>query len=182
MRSRIIVAAATAVLFLVSVANAQKAMVDVDSSLDFTQLKSYGWSEGRIAPRESTSRFIVQAIESELNSRGLVRNDTDPDIRIAVMAAAEMDLQGVGPTWNNERYRSWGGYGNPAALMNVAKGTLLIDLVLASNKFSIWRGVVNDVFVAPPSDNPAKDAQRMESLVNKTVAKMFKKYPGKPGK
>jgi hypothetical protein len=165
-----------------SVAQAQKMIVDVDKKFDFATFKSFGWAPGQIAPKETTSKFIVDAIEKELRSRGLVRNDADPDIRIAVMAAADIDLQGVGPTWNNEVYRSWGGYGNAGALMNVTKGTLLIDLVETESKYSVWRGVAKDVFVAPPSNDPVKDANHMQSLVNKTVTKLFKKYPVKQNK
>lgn len=179
------VRAVLAIIVLVvvaSFAHAQKIVVDVDKSFDFATFKTFGWAEGQIAPKPTTSQSLVNAIEYELTSRGLVRNDTAPDIRIAVMAAAGMDLQGVGPSWNNERYKSWGGYGNPNALMNVIKGTLLIDLLETKNKYSVWRGVVKDVFVEPPTDNPAKDAKKMETLVNKTVSKMFKKYPVKPRK
>ena len=183
MRSRILFAAP--LLFLaVPFVHAQKMVVDVDKTVDFTAFKSYGWDVGQIAPRASTSRLIVNAIEKELNSRGLVRNNETPDLKIAVMAAAGMDLQGVGPSWNNERYKSWGGgaYGNPAALMNVAKGTLLVDLIDTRNKNSIWRGVVRDVFVAPPTGDPAKDEADMAKVVNKNVEKMFKKYPVKLNK
>ncbi len=175
--------AALVTLFIVaSLAHGQKIVVDVDKSFDFATFKTFGWAEGQLAPKPTTSQALINAIERELTSRGLVRDDAAPDIRIAVMAAAGMDLQGVGPSWNNERYKSWGGYGNPNALMNVIKGTLLIDILETKNKYSVWRGVVKDVFVEPPTNNPAKDAQRMEPLVNKTVSKMFKKYPVKPRK
>jgi hypothetical protein len=181
MRSRIITAIATLFIFA-SFAQAQKVVVDVDKAFDFTKFKSFGWDKGLIAPKPTTSQAIVSAIESELTSRGLVRDDANPDIRIAVMAAAGMDLQGIGPTWNNANYKSWGGYSNPGALMNVTKGTLLIDLLETKNKYCVWRGVVKNVFVQPPSGDPAKDAREMEKLVNKTVEKMFKKYPVKPRK
>jgi hypothetical protein len=176
MRVNIILTAAT-LFVLTSAIHAQKIVIDVDKASDFTKFKSFSWAEGQIATNPSTGQLIVVAVERELNSRGLVRNDTSPDIRIAAMAAADMDLQGVGPSWNNERYKSWGGYNNQSALINVAKGMLMIDLIETKNKFSIWRGVVKNVFVAQPTGNPEKDVSQMQSLVNKTVGKMFKKYP-----
>ena len=181
MRLRIFIATAALVL-CASIAQAQKLVIDADKTANFTAFKTYGWAGGQIAPNPGTGQMLVNAIERELNSRGMMKNDADPDIRIAVMAAAGMDLQGVGPSWNRELYKSWGGYGNPAALMTVNTGTLLIDLVETKNKFSIWRGVAKDIFISPPTGNPTKDAQTMEKLVNKTVTKMFKKYPVKPGK
>lgn len=181
MKSRIFFAIMT-LIFVAFTAHAQKIVVDVDKTYDFKSFKTFGWAEGQIAPKATTSKLLTDAIESELRYRGLTRDDTAPDIRISVMAAADLDLQGVGPSWNNERYRSWGGYGNPAALMTVTKGTLLIDLVEAKNKTSIWRAVAKDVFVAQPTGNLEKDAKQMKSLVDKTVGKMFRKYPIKPGK
>ena len=182
MRTKILIA--VVVLSVASVVHAQKMVVDVDKTVDFNAFKTYAWDVGQVAPRASTGKMIITAIENELNSRGLVRNDEAPDMKIAVMAAAGMDLQGVGPSWNNERYKSWGGgaYGNPAALMNVARGTLLVDLIDTRNKHSVWRGVARDVFVAPSSGNPAKDEAEMTKVVNKTVGKMFKKYPVKLSK
>ncbi len=179
MRFRIILT--IAVLFVVtSAANAQKMVVDVDKAVDFSTFRSFSWSAGQIAPKATTSQIIIDAVENELKSRGLVRNDAAPDILISVMAAAEMDLQGVGPTWNNEVYRSWGGYGNPAALMDVTKGTLLIDLVETKKNFGVFRAVVKDVFVSAPTGNPERDTKTMRSLVGKTVKKIFKKYPVAP--
>ena len=165
-----------------SFASAQKMIVDVDSSVDFRSFKTFGFSKGQIAPKPSTSKLLETAIVRELISRGLVRKDDDPDVTITVLAAAGMDLQGVGPTWNNEHYKSWGGYGNPAALMTVTTGNLLIDIFTTKANNGVFRGVAREIFVATPSGNSAKDEQQMEKTVNKTVGKMFKKYPVKPGK
>lgn len=171
-----------AILIFGSVAYAQKVTVDVDKTVDFTAFKSFAWTTGQVAPKPSTSQLIINAIEKELTSRGLVKNDASPDIRIAVMAAADMDLQGIGPTWNNETYKFWGGHGNPAALMTVTKGTLLIDLVETKKDMSVWRGVAKDIFVATATGDVQKDVKQMEDTVNKTVKNMFKKYPVKSGK
>lgn len=171
-----IILVATLFVF-VSAGEAQKTVVDVDKSFDFTQFKTFGWSDGQVAPKATTGEMLITAVERELLSRGLVRNDTAPDIRIAVLAAADMALQGVGPTWNNERYRFEGGHGNPAALMTLTKGTLLIDIVETKNKISIWRAIVKDVFVKPLTGNAEKDLKQMQGLVNKIVPDIFKKYP-----
>lgn len=178
MKFRLIFAVVT--LFIAASSGlAQDLVVDVDKTFDFTKFKSFAWADGQIAPKPTTSAMIVKAIEGELRSRGLTKNDADPDIRIAVMAAADFDLQGIGPSWNNEVYRSWGGYGNPAAMITVTKGTLIIDLVETTKKISVWRGVAKNIFVTPPSGNAEKDAKQMEKLVNKSVGKMFNKYPVK---
>jgi len=178
MKTRIVIACFVTLIFA-SVGYAQKLYIDADSSYDFHTFKTYAWSSGQIAPNPVTGQLLVAAVERELNARGLVKNEATPDIQIAIMAAPDMDLQGVGPTWNHQRYKSWGGYSNPAALVTLSKGAMMIDLLETKNKFSVWRGVAKDIFVQPPTGNVAKDRRNMEELVDKTIKKMFKKYPVK---
>ena len=93
------------------------------------------------------------------------------------MAATDKDLQGIGPTWNNVNYATWGGYRNPAALMTVTTGTLLIDLIETKNNTSVWRGVAKETLNEGPTANASADAKGVEKLIKKAVSKMFKKYP-----
>ena len=181
MKSRTIFTLA-ALLIFGSGAFGQKVIVDVDKAVNFASFKSFAWAPGNVAPKPTTNESIIMAVENELTSRGLVKNEANPDFRIVVLAAADMDLRGIGPTWNNEAYRSWGGYGNPAAMVTVTKGTLLIDLVEVTKDMSVWRGVAKDIFIIPPTGNAEKDAKQLKEVVNKTVKNLFKKYPVKPGK
>ena len=158
-------------------AAAQKITVDQDSTVNFATFKTFGWSTGQVARNPIAAQMIIFGIENELISRGLTRSNINPDLEIMVMAAVGIDLQGVGPSWNNAQYKSWGGYGNPAALMNVASGTLLIDLVETVNKKSIWRGVAKDTLKNGLTGNASEDARKAEKQINNTIKKMFKKYP-----
>ena len=172
---------AAAVLFLVtSTAFAQKVKVDVDSTVNFSNFKTFGWDKGPVARNPIISDLIVKAVESELTARGFTKSD-NPDIKVAVMAAAGMDLQAVGPTWNNVNYAVWGGYRNPAALMNVQTGTLLIDLLDTKNNSSVFRGVARETLNRSVSADQVADAKSVEKLIQKAVTKMFKKYPGTKG-
>jgi hypothetical protein len=155
----------------------QKIQVDVDKTVNFANFKTYGWADGTVARNPYVSKLIVEAVESELKARGLTRNDDNPDFRVTIMAATDVDLQGVGPTWNNVNYATWGGYSNPAAMVTVTTGTLLIDLVETKNKYSVWRGVAKDTLNGGRTANAAADAKGVEKLIKKAVSKMFKKYP-----
>src|SRR6185295_15691281 len=97
----------------ITLAVGQKVTVDVDRTVDFHAFKTYGWSGGQVAKNPIVGQFITSAIERELMARGLRHEANNPDLSIAVMAATGIDLQGVGPSWNNAQYKSWGGYGNP---------------------------------------------------------------------
>jgi hypothetical protein len=169
---------ATAILLLsVSTVLGQKVTVDVDSTVNFSTFKTFGWDKGKVANNPIIGQLIVAAVESELTARGLTKSIDNPDIKIAVLAAAGMDLQAVGPTWNNVNYAIWGGYRNPAALMNVTTGTLLIDLVDTKNSTNVFRGVAKETLTRSVSADQAADARSVEKLVKKAVSKMFKKYP-----
>ena len=172
---RFFAVAAIVLAALISV-QAQKVKVDVDATANFASIKTYGWSEGQMARNPLIADMIKTSIEKELSARGLTFSAT-PDINVCVIAAVGMDIQGVGPTWNNERYRYWGGYGNPAALMNVQSGTLLIDLIETKRNMSIWRGVAKSTLNSNASGDITKDAKTVEGTVKKSVTKMFEKYP-----
>jgi len=175
MKPSIILAAA--VLFLsTSAVFGQNVKVDVDTTVNFSTLKTFGWAEGMVARNPIISQTIVTAVESELTARGLTRSADNPDIKVAVVAAAGVDIQTVGPTWN-VNYAVWGGYTNPAALMNITTGTLMIDLVDAKSDRSVFRGVAKETLNRSASADPAADARSVEKLIKKAVTKMFKKYP-----
>ena len=161
MKSKTILTLA-ALLIFGSVAFGQKVIVDVDKAVNFAGFKSFAWAPGNVAPKPTTNESIITAIENELTTRGLVKDEANPDFRIVVLAAADIDLRGIGPTWNNEAYRSWGGYGNPAALVTVTKGTLLIDLVEVTKDMSVWRRRRQRHFHHPPNRQRRKRCQTNE--------------------
>jgi hypothetical protein len=156
--------------------SAQKVTVDVDKTVNFSSFKTFGWTPAPVARNPMIAQLIVNAVDNALTARGLTKTADNPDIKVAVVAAAGIDIQAVGPTWNNANYAMWGGYTNPAALMNVTTGTLLIDL---ENKdgYSIFRGVAKETLNRSVSADVAADAKSVEKLIKKAVAKMFSKYP-----
>jgi hypothetical protein len=157
----------------------QKVQVDVDQSANFAVFKTFGWDSGTVARNPIIAQMIISAIESELTRRGLTRNDGSPDIKVAVMAAVGIDMQGVGPTWNNDKYKTWGGYRNPAALMNIPSGNMLVDLLRTSDNVSVFRGVSKSTLPRSPSADAAADAKSVEKHVQKAVKKIFDKYPNR---
>jgi hypothetical protein len=178
MKSSIILAAAF--LFLSTPAVfAQKVKVDVDAATNFSSFKTFGWDKGAVARNAIIGQLIITAVENELTARGLTKTADNPDLKVAVVAAAGMDIQAVGPTWNNAGYAIWGGYTNPAALMTVTTGTLLLDLIDTKRDMSVFRGVAKQTLNRSVSADAAADAKSVEKTVKKAVSKMFEKYPAK---
>src|SRR4030095_9968804 len=104
-----IILAAAVLLLITSAVFGQKVKVDVDTTVNFSTFKTFGWASGRGARNPIVSQTIIAAVESELTARGLTRSDDNPDIQVAVVAAAGMDIQAVGATWHNKNYFRWGG-------------------------------------------------------------------------
>jgi hypothetical protein len=169
-------------LFGAAIALGQDVKVNIDATANFSSYKTFTWDKGRIAQNPIISQLIVTNIESELIKRGLTRDDNKPDLKVAVAAAVGADIQAVGPTWNNAKYQVWGGYTNPAALMNVMTGTLLLDLIDTKTDMSVLRGVAKHTLNRSTSANDAADAKSVEKPIKKAVSKMFEKYPIKSGK
>ena len=177
MRRIILIAAVLS--FCVASAAAQEVKVDVDATANFASYKTFGWDKsGTVARNPLIAALIVTAVESELTKRGLTKVDDNPDVKVAVTAAAGIDIQAVGPTWNNAKYQVWGGYTNPAAMHNVTTGTLLLDLVDSKSDMSVFRGVARQTLNRSSSADPAADARSVEKPIKKAVSKMFAKYPG----
>ena len=176
MRRIILVAAVLS--FCAATSFAQSVKVDVDTTADFSSFKTFAWDKGMVARNPIISSLIVTTVESELTKRGLTRVDANPDLKVAVAAAVGADIQAVGPTWNNAKYQVWGGYTNPAALMNIVTGTLLVDLIDAKKDMSVLRGVAKQTLNRSTSGDDAADAKSVEKTIKKAVSKMFEKYPG----
>jgi len=177
MKSSIILAAALLLFLSTPAVFAQKVKVDVDAATNFSSFKTFGWDKGMVARNAIIGQLIVNAVENELSARGLTKTTDNPDLKVAVVAAAGMDIQAVGPTWNNAGYAVWGGYTNPAALMNVTTGTLLLDLIDTKKDMSVFRGVAKQTLNRSVSADAAADAKSVEKPVKKAVSKMFEKYP-----
>src|SRR6185369_3517681 len=102
MKPSIILAAA--ILFCsMSPVFAQKVKVDVDSTANFSTFKTFAWAVGMVARNPLITQTIIAAVESELTARGLTKVAANPDLKVAVVAAAGFDIQAVGPTWNNAK-------------------------------------------------------------------------------
>ncbi|HTH51426.1 MAG TPA: DUF4136 domain-containing protein [Pyrinomonadaceae bacterium] len=164
-------------LFAATSVPAQKVEATVNENYNFSSFKTFGWTDGRIAPSPATSELIRQAIDRELTSRGLTRNDAAPDLKVAAVGAVSMDLQGVGPSWNNANYKAWGGYSNPGALVTIKNGDLMIFLSESKENYSVWLASARGIFVSSPGE-----AKGMRKTVDKWVGKLFQKYPIKPHK
>jgi hypothetical protein len=139
-----------------------KATVDKDT--DFSRLRTYAWTTGWSAFRQSVDRQIVAAIDRELTNRGFVKLESQPSdvlVTYAAVQRTDVDLKSK-PT------------GSPAANPSFPVGTVVVLLLEPTTGQELFR-VKGD---APLGRDPGAIGLDIDSL----VARMFEKYPKRKAK
>ncbi len=157
-----------------------KTGVDYDREADFSQITTYSWT-GKRHPEinDLVHNRILQALNSQLEAKGLREVDSNPDVFVAYYGddneRIEIDTNhfgyGYGPSWY------WGGAGmgmsSSSSTVRIYKeGTIIVDMYRAGDKQLIWRGTVTGTI----SENPQKN----EKNIGKGIAKLFQKFPPPP--
>ena len=154
-----------------------KTSADYDPKTDFSRYKTWGWKDDQSIKDPLWVKRIQDAIESTLSTRGLTRNEQNPDVWVAVHARFSEQTQirtydtgwGYGYGW---RYGgAYGGGMTTSTVEQVPVGTLIVDLVDANRKEMVWRGTGSDTL------NPQRSPEEKEKALREAIAKMFENYP-----
>ena len=154
---------------------------DYNPATDFSKYKSFRLKTGRPAPNPFTQAKIDKAIMAELTAKGLTAAGDQAQliiythVRLAVEKALDVSSFGYGG------YFGWGGWdgdfaGTSVNVVDVPTGTLMVDMVDSTSEQMVWRGIASGTIPAHTT------AEKTEKLINKAVAKMFKKFPPPPKK
>ena len=171
-----IAAMMTAAALIVSAAKAgaQNVSYDFDKSADFKSYHTYAWVKGHEIDDPLNHKRIVAAIDSQLALKGLKRVEAGdhPDVLVAYHATFNKNLQVTGFA------SGWGGYrfankSASARAEEIVIGTLVVDVVQASDRSIVWRGT------ATRELDPNANAEKREKNINKATGKIFKNYPPK---
>lgn len=164
---------------LTNVAHAQKTSAGYDQTINFSNYKTFMFSETHGARNPIVNDLIIAAIVRELTSKGLTRVDANPDLRVAYMAAAGFNLQVAEVSFGYNVNPVYSGLMPSAgsAMWDVTTGTLLIDLFDNKTDRIVFRGTAKDVLQRAPGPDAAADAKLVSKTINKSIAKIFKKYP-----
>jgi hypothetical protein len=160
----------------------QRAAVDYDPGVDFTEYRTYAWSaadtevaanpeDPRISPL--THERIRAAVDQALLAKGFVKKER-PDFMIALRTSLsdrqQVHYWGPDPLLWRHGWRRWP-YGPFAydpffartTVSTVTEATLAIDMFDAATKQPIWHGHTTRV-VGPDDIHPA-DIQRMVDAI-----------------
>lgn len=155
---------------------AQKVDTDWDHNANFSNYKTYAWMDNKNGVKEQLwDQRIVQNIDSQMAAKGFrqVARNNNPDILLVYHAGVKQNVSvmgynyGYGPGWR------WGGGMGMTRYDPVVEnvGTLVVDMVDGKSNQVVWRGTASDTL----SDKSDKNVGKLQ----KTVTKLFSKYPPK---
>jgi len=169
-------------LLLISVVStyAQKIKVDYNKNVDFSRFKTYSWLMPKDPARPFVAMDVVGATDDELKARGLTKTQSGGDLIVSAYGSLN---EGVNVSYDVDIYAMPGLDGNinwangtprpgNSSAVYIDKGTLVVDLADRASKQLVWRGI------AKANLDPDQQEKAMETI-EKSIAKMFKQYPGK---
>lgn len=162
-----------------AVASAQDIRFNFLPGTDFSKYKTYKWVKVPNAqyPNSILDEQIMQAIDSQLATKGLTKSDDNPDLVVTYQVAVNQEKQWNsystgGDMWGWGGWRGWGGMSTTTTTsQTINVGTLSCDIYDAAQKKQIWRGDATKTL------GSGKDPAKVQKNLNKAMAKLFKKYP-----
>ena len=161
-----------ALVGLAGCASTASVATDYDRTADFTAPKTYFWREGTRLPNPLMEERIMQAVDANLQEKGLRRVDDGGDLTVTYHASAEksVDIQTFDTGYP---YGCWGGCMSTSSttVRPITTGTLVVDLVDSRTNRLIWRGQGSDTI----TDDPAETERKIYEI----VGRMFAEFPPK---
>ena len=160
-------------MFIASSCSTMSITADYDTSIDFSQYKTFSFYKKGIDKLEISDidkKRIIKAIEADLKAKGLTM-DSNSDLIVNIFANTQRRIQvynnyGYGYYWRPYYYGAH--YGTYVSQYD--EGTLFIDFVDSNSKELVWQGV--GVKVLEYYDAPIKDEK-----VKEFVGLILKQYP-----
>ena len=169
---------------------AAKPQIQWNTDYDFSGVKTFQWRDPPGASLAQSDPFlhshIVNAIEYQLTASGLTEVTANPDVLVTYTASTERDVSlesdSYGYSFGGYGMGRWGTYGYRVAgpigpvttttrVVEVERGTLVVDIVAAATNELIWRGTAGDITV---SDKPDKLRRNVEKAIE-SMAKQTRK-------
>jgi hypothetical protein len=161
----------TSGLLAAAAAGGVEVSVDFDPTVDFSRFETFGWLEGTQAEDEELEHRIHASIERELVPLGFKEVREDPDLLIVTHASIDREKE-IDVT-KFDYWLEYQGWKRPMAVSqgtwNGSMGVLIVDLLDATSRRLIWRGMA--------TGNVAKKPEKRSEKLDATMAKLFRKFP-----
>lgn len=167
-------------IFILACAPSVKVSSDYDRSANFSSYKTFSLDHqttiGIVNPLNADR--VVNAIQSEMTSKGFVESNNNPDLTIHVVAVVK-NKQTLSVTSHSNGYgglyRPYGFWGLPGTGQATVRkdeyreGTLVIDVVDTKTEKMVWTGTAN----AEINKNP----KHPDEVIRAVVAKVMVDFP-----
>jgi hypothetical protein len=172
-------AATLALCALSFAAQAQKPQIQWNNQYAFDAVETFAWQATDSSLQQGNPfmhSLIKNTLEAELATSGLTQVDANPDVFVNYHASTSTDVQlrsdSYGYGFGAYGTGAWGYYGmgpvgpvsTTTRVVEIERGTLVVDIWDADTKELVWRGEVSDTL----PDNP----QKAEKLVVRAIGKM----------
>ena len=159
-------------------AHAQKVKATADPNVNFANYKTYSWDKPLPPGNPMIQQTIVESIEQAMSAKGLTKVEENGDLSVGYYAAASTDVQ-IGYPVFSDKMGTTAAPNTVTSLSSypVTKGSIVVNIVDGKTKSTVWRASAVHVLKDGPSGNPAKDAERVDKPIRRSVEKMFNKFP-----
>jgi len=156
----------------------QKVKATADPNVNFSNYKTYSWDKPLPPGNPMIQQTIVESIEQAMAAKGLTKVEENGDLSVGYFAASNTDIQTGYPVFSDKMGTS--AAPNTVTSLSsypVTKGSIVVNIVDGKTKNTVWRASAVHVLKDGPSGNPAKDAERVDKPIRRSVEKMFNKFP-----
>jgi hypothetical protein len=165
---------AVAVVVGTGVSWAQTVYTDFSPSANFASYKTYYWAPNTnpMPGNDLVNGRIMADIDAAMSRRGWVKAPADQaDLAVTAHVSTQerQKLESFYTGWGGWGWGGWGPGPVETTVKTYLKGTLVVDLFDAKTKKLVWRGSATDTV----SDNPAKNAERIDKAIDKMFGKKF---------
>lgn len=156
---------------------------DQSPDADLSQYKTFDFykidveNRTRLEPREEGLELLKSDIREEMEKRGYVYDESNPDLRINLGIVMEEEVQTRetdirdAPVYMGTRNYYW--ESEEVAVREWQKGTVIMDIVDAADGELLWEAAASGALTPKGS--------KMDKRIDEAVQKMFRKFPGQAG-
>ena len=170
------------ILLFASCSGGTKVRFDYDRQEDFSNFKTYNFLPLPESLKSEANPMVIRRIEEgialTMGNKGFDRIEANPDILIAIHTESQekFDVNNWGYSYApyDLYYRGSGYWGAGGMdIYRYQQGTLIIDIIKASDKEMIWRGVGTKALPQNPT------VKQIDKTVNQVVSKILANFPPK---
>lgn len=152
---------------------------DYDNNTDWTKFKTYGWikssrnNSNPASPIPDTALLeqrIHNSMAFEMKQRGITESD-NPDLLVVYHLGTEEKIQVTDWGYRYSDYY-WGSGGRQIDVHQFTEGSVVIDLVDATEEKLVWRGTGTGVV-----DGSQRTPEEMQDRVNNVINKVMASFP-----